>query len=98
MTRTARSPQIPDLFAGLVDPRLSGARCAGKHPLFDTEIVGESDEHRSSRLTWARQQCMQCPVQAACRTAATEQDHPVGLWAGRVHGQPGRPRLEETHA
>lgn len=99
MTRRAsRLPQIPDLLTGLVDPRLSGARCAGKHPLFDAEIDGETAEDRSDRLTWARQQCARCPVVSACRTAGLEQEHPLGVWAGRVHGQPGRPHLEETYA
>lgn len=94
MTRrtTARSPQIPDQIAGLVDPRLTEARCAGKSPLFDAELDNETAEERSARLTWARQECTRCPVQAACRTAAHEQTHPLGIWAGHVHGLPGRPK------
>lgn len=92
MTRAkSRTPHIPDLFAGLVDPRLEGARCSGRSPLFDTEIEGESDESRSSRLAWATGQCQQCPVTSACRTAGLEQDRALGVWAGRVHGLPGRP-------
>ena len=87
-------PGRVDLLERLVDPRLTGARCAGKSPWFDAELPDEHPEHRSSRLAWARQQCAQCPVQAACRTAATEQDTPAGMWAGKVHGHPGRPRNE----
>lgn len=94
MSRRATHYQVPDVFAGLVDPRLEGARCAGRSPLFDTEIDGESAESRSARLTWARGQCTACPVASACRTAAVEQDAPHGLWAGRVHGQRGRPHRE----
>ncbi|UTT48847.1 WhiB family transcriptional regulator [Rhodococcus gordoniae] len=91
--RTSRLPQIPDLFAGLVDPRLTGARCVGKAPLFDAEAFDdETDEQRSQRIAWARTQCAQCPVQSACRTAATEQNKLTGLWAGHVHGLPGRPQ------
>lgn len=90
MTRAkSRQPQIPDLLTGLVDPRLSGARCAGRSPWFDTEIDGETIEHRSARLAWARTECTRCPVQSACRTAATEQDTPHGMWAGRAHGLGG---------
>lgn len=94
MTRRATHYQVPALFAGLVDPRLEGARCAGRSPLFDTDIDGETAEARSSRLMWARGQCNACPVASACRTAAAEQDAPHGLWAGKVHGLPGRPRPE----
>lgn len=97
MTRVkSRLPQIPDLLAGLVDPRLSGARCAGKSPWFDAEIDGETDKDRSDRLTWARQQCVRCPVASACRTAGLEQDRALGVWAGRVHGLPGRPGREQS--
>ncbi|MFZ2527418.1 MAG: WhiB family transcriptional regulator [Rhodococcus sp. (in: high G+C Gram-positive bacteria)] len=92
MSRTrSKLPRIPDTIAGLVDPRLSGARCAGKAPLFDTEIEEEFTEDRSARLAWAAQQCTRCPVQSACRTAVTELGHPTGMWAGRVHGRLGRP-------
>ncbi|WP_432677398.1 WhiB family transcriptional regulator [Rhodococcus pyridinivorans] len=99
MTRRAsRLPQIPDPIASLIDERLSGARCAGKSPLFDAELDDETSEERSERLSWARGQCTRCPVQGPCRTAGSEQERPLGVWAGRIHGQPGRPHLEETHA
>lgn len=93
MTRrqASRLPQIPDPIAALIDDRLVGARCAGKSPWFDAEIDGETAEDRSDRLTWARQQCTRCPVTSACRTAAHEQEHPLGMWGGKVHGLPGRP-------
>ncbi|APE08174.1 WhiB family transcriptional regulator [Rhodococcus pyridinivorans] len=94
MTRRAsRLPQIPDRIVALVDPRLRGARCAGKSPLFDAELGNETTEERSERLSWARSQCTRCPVAGPCRTAAGEQEHPFGMWAGHVHGLPGRPTL-----
>lgn len=89
--RTARPPEIPDLLAGLVDPRLTGARCVGRAPWFDAELEDETIEQRSARLAWARRQCRECPVQTSCRGAAAEQDTITGLWAGTVHGLPGRP-------
>jgi hypothetical protein len=93
MTRRAsRLPQIPDPITALIDPRLAGARCAGKSPLFDAELDGETAEDRSERLSWARSQCTRCPVQGQCHIAAREQDHPLGVWAGKVHGLPGRPK------
>ena len=96
MSRTvSRLPRIPDTIAGLIDSRLSGAKCSGHAPLFDDELPNETSEHCSQRLTWAAHQCRACPVQSACRTAATELENPTGVWAGRTHGHPGRPRLEE---
>lgn len=91
MTRRATHYQVPDLIAGLVDPRLEGARCTGRSPLFDAELDNETAEQRSARLAWARTECTRCPVQGLCRTAAKEQDRALGMWAGTVHGLPGRP-------
>ncbi|OBA32785.1 hypothetical protein A5767_16310 [Rhodococcus sp. 852002-51564_SCH6189132-a] len=96
--RTSRLPQIPDPIASLIDDRLIGARCSGRHPLFDAEIDDENAEERSARLAWARTECTRCPVQGLCRTAASEQDHPLGMWGGKVHGLPGRPGRKDTPA
>lgn len=93
--RETRDARIPTSIAGIVDPRLAGAKCTGKAPLFDDELPGETTENRSSRLAYAANICRGCPVQSACRTAASELDHPTGLWAGHLHNQagtPGRPR------
>lgn len=93
--RNPREPHVPDPIAGLVDPRLVGAKCRGKAPLFDDEVPDETSEHRSARLDYAANLCTRCPVQSACRTAVTELDHPTGLWAGTIRnpaGTPGRPR------
>jgi len=98
--RPSRLPAIPSLFEHLVDPRLTGARCTGRAPLFDAELPDETTENRSARLAWARQQCTRCPVQSACRTAATEQPAPAGMWAGYVHDEPQKPgrKKKETAA
>ncbi|MEZ5150702.1 WhiB family transcriptional regulator [Rhodococcus zopfii] len=93
--RNPREPHVPDPIAGLIDPRLIGARCAGRAPLFDTELPDELPEHRSARLTWATRECTRCPVQTACRTAVTELDSATGVWAGHLTdpaGTPGRPQ------
>ncbi|WP_395704747.1 WhiB family transcriptional regulator [Rhodococcus ruber] len=96
MTRAkSRLPRIPGRLAALVDPRLTGAACAGRAPMFDDELFGETTENRSARLTAAARICRGCPVRSACRTAVLEQDRPVGMWAGRLRntaGTPGRPR------
>ncbi|MGW5340316.1 WhiB family transcriptional regulator [Rhodococcus pyridinivorans] len=96
--RNARPSRIPDPIISLIDDRLTGARCAGKSPLFDTELDDETAEERSDRLTWARAQCTRCPVQRACRAAAEEQEHPHGIWGGKVHGLPGHPGRKDTAA
>ncbi|MEE2058268.1 WhiB family transcriptional regulator [Rhodococcus artemisiae] len=100
MTRrkTSHLPRIPDLIAGLVDPRLHGARCTGRAPLFDAELPDESVESRSARLAWARGQCARCPVQSACRTAAAELSNPSGVWAGTARGLIGRPTTNQESA
>ncbi|MDV2477842.1 hypothetical protein F8M49_25035 [Rhodococcus zopfii] len=92
--RNPREPHVPNLITGLVDPRLIGARCRGRAPLFDDQLDDETAADRSARLAYATSICIRCPVQAACRTAATEHEA-HGLWAGHLHnpaGTPGRPR------
>ena len=101
MTRPkSRLPQIPDRLAALVDPRLTGAACAGRAPMFDDELFGETAENRSARLAHAANLCRGCPVRSACRTAAREQDHPTGIWAGTDftvnRKNPGRPRKDRS--
>lgn len=97
MTRAkSRFPAKVDTLERLVDPRLEGARCAGRSPLFDAELDGETAEARSARLAWARTECTRCPVQGLCRTAAHEQDRALGMWAGKVHGRPERPGTADS--
>ncbi|AWG98710.1 WhiB family transcriptional regulator [Rhodococcus ruber] len=96
--RQARLYPIPPTLTALVDPRLTGAACTGRAPLFDAELEEESAENRSSRLAAAARICRGCPVLSACRTAAREQDRPTGMWAGTIrnpHGY-GRPRKESA--
>ncbi|MBD8057230.1 WhiB family transcriptional regulator [Rhodococcus ruber] len=93
--RQARLYPSPPTLTALVDPRLTGAACGGRAPLFDDELSGETTENRSVRLAAAARICSGCPVRSACRTAAREQDHPTGMWAGKLRnpaGTPGRPR------
>jgi len=92
--RNPREPHVPDPITGLVDRRLIGARCRGKAPLFDDQLEDETPVDRSARLAYAVNICRGCPVQSACRVAASEHDA-HGIWAGHLHnpaGTPGRPR------
>lgn len=82
----ANWPKPTDLLAALVDPRLEGALCAGKAPMFDDQIEGETDEDRNHRLGAAARICRACPVRTACNTAAAEHQA-VGLWSGELHTQ-----------
>jgi len=90
----SRLPAIPDPITGLVDPRLTGARCRGHAPLFDDQLDGEAPEQRSQRLAYAARICRGCPVAGPCRIAASEHDA-HGMWGGHLHnpaGTPGRPK------
>ncbi|WML63202.1 WhiB family transcriptional regulator [Rhodococcus sp. AH-ZY2] len=83
MTRRKSRPPHTLTLTALVDPRLEGARCAGKAPLFDDELPGETTEARSERLAYAANICRGCPVRTACYAASLEHDA-AGLWAGRI--------------
>lgn len=84
-----------DEITALVDPRLAGALCTGKAPLFDAFVLGETPTQRDARLGAAVECCTRCPVRNPCRQAATEHDA-HGIWAGQHHGPPerhvGRPK------
>lgn len=90
-------PKAIGVLAELVDPRLVGAECAGRAPLFDDQVDGETDDDREYRLGAAARVCQRCPVLALCATASNE--HPArGVWAGQLRnaaGNPGRPRKDQ---
>ncbi len=75
----------PEL-ANLIDSRLTGARCKGKAPLFDSLIPGETEEARHERLSWATGQCQRCPVRQAC-TQVADESSVHGIWAGEHRGR-----------
>lgn len=77
----AQFPRILLPLLALVDPTLSRAACAGRAPLFDDEIDGETAEQREARHHSATSICRNCPVQRECRAAAGGQ-HALGIWAG----------------
>lgn len=88
-------PKAIGVLAGLVDPRLTGAACAGRAPLFDDQLDGEYDDDREYRLGAAARICRGCPVLALCGTAANE--HPargVWGWGATKRGRSDRPPTE----
>ncbi|WP_138845266.1 WhiB family transcriptional regulator [Rhodococcus pyridinivorans] len=93
---------LPPPLRQLYDGRLLGAKCVGRHELFDSELdnEGETAEQRSARHTAAIQVCETCPVQAACAIAAAEAgSHAHGIWAGRnltPLNRQGRPRKDSA--
>ena len=68
----------------LADPRLEGAACAGKSPLFDSRGGQEPHDEYLDRVHYAQTICATCPVLAACRAASAElpRTHRYGIWAG----------------
>jgi len=73
-----------DLLAALTsDVGLDGAACAGRAPLFDADIDGESSDERDDRHETAQRICRSCSVLDACRsTIATLPPRTDGVWAG----------------
>jgi WhiB family redox-sensing transcriptional regulator len=84
-------------------PRLPGARCRGRHELFDPPLPGPPEP------IWRRQaealaECRRCPALAACRAWFDElppRRRPEGVIAGQIHPAPtpsrrGRPRKAST--
>lgn len=77
-------PRPPATLHALADPRLHGAACAGKAPLFDSDVEGETRAHKEYRLHVAARTCCTCPVLTACADAVTElpATHRQGIWSG----------------
>lgn len=93
-------PQTPghpvNRHAPVADPRLAGAACAGRWPVFDLDVHGETPEDREARHHQARAVCRTCTVTAACHHTAQRLDRRAeGVWAGTLRGatnRPGRPK------
>ncbi|MDZ7917590.1 MAG: WhiB family transcriptional regulator [Rhodococcus sp. (in: high G+C Gram-positive bacteria)] len=88
-------PRILLPLLALADPTLSGAACAGRAPLFDDEIVGETAERREARHRIATSICGRCPVQPQCRAAAGDH-HALGIWAGACQPRSVQPAATRT--
>lgn len=77
-------PRSPVTLHALIDPRLHGASCAGKAPLFDTDVDGETYSHKEYRHHVAARICRICPVRNACADAVAElpSTQRQGIWSG----------------
>ncbi|MDI3314491.1 MAG: hypothetical protein QJR12_09480 [Mycobacterium sp.] len=80
--------RLDDLLAPLRSvPLLPGARCVGRHELFD-----ETDD--PAAVEYALNTCRSCPALAACRSwfdALPAGERPAGVTAGRLHRPPRIP-------
>jgi hypothetical protein len=90
----------PDLFAALAGaPVLPGARCRGRHHLFDPRGDHEPTEVVEQRHAQALGLCRGCTALAGCSMwfeNLPARQRPTGVVAGRVH-QPkaARPTVEK---
>lgn len=75
-------------LTALVDPRLNGAACTGKAPLFDPKGAHESRDNFRHRIAEARAHCQACPIRDTCAQiiAATPKTNRHGVWAGHYQG------------
>jgi len=75
-----------ELLAALAsDVGLDGAACAGRAPLFDLDVDGESSAERDDRHETAQRICGTCSVLKACMsTIATLPPRTDGVWAGHL--------------
>lgn len=75
-----------ELLAALAsDVGLDGAACAGRAPLFDLDVDGESSDERDERHETAQRICRTCSVLNACRsTITTLPPRTDGVWAGQL--------------
>lgn len=79
-------------------PVLRGARCRGRHYLFDPQEGRESDETANARHLQALGLCERCPALSACQAwldSLPRSKRPCGVVAGRVI-HPRRKHLEES--
>lgn len=75
-------------------PAMPGARCRGRHHLFDGGPPGESPEVREARHGQALALCARCPALDRCETwfdSLPRRQRPVGVIAGKVCLANGRP-------
>lgn len=82
------SDQLHDLLASLVGaPALPGARCRGRHHLFDERGPDESAETATARHQQALGLCRLCPALASCQQwfgGLPKSQRPPGVIAGAV--------------
>lgn len=82
-------------------PCLPGARCRGRHHLFDGGPLGEDPRVRQARHEQALALCAGCPSLEPCQTwhdSLPKRQRPPGVVAGRVNCANGRPAARRAEA
>jgi len=72
-------------------PCLPGARCRGRHSLFDPTAKGENPDNTAARHAQALTLCEHCPALARCQDWLDNlpaRRRPYGVIAGVVRQQP----------
>ncbi|HPY26001.1 MAG TPA: hypothetical protein PLK19_16960 [Mycobacterium sp.] len=91
---------IGSLFAAIGTPALPGARCRGRHHLFDDAAQGEPADTVEARHRQAIRLCQRCPALEPCQTwldSLPPSRRPAGVVAGRINSRPpGRPKKESN--
>lgn len=88
---------LDDLLAAIVGaPALPGARCRGRHHMFDPAAFGEDPAIVEARHTQALGLCAQCPALERCGEwldSLPAKRQPLGVIAGqrRIPNPVGRP-------
>lgn len=92
---------LADLLDALAAaPALQGARCRGRHGMFDPPTADEDTAATEARHRQALALCGRCPALARCGEwldALPPRDRPPGVVAGRVIADP-KPRRQRTAA
>ncbi|TVX95898.1 hypothetical protein FPV58_26675 [Mycolicibacterium porcinum] len=88
--------QLDTLLAAVgAAPALPGARCRGRHHLFDEQGTHETTETTEQRHQQALGLCQHCTALASCQTwfdTLTPSKRPPGVIAGRIiQPKTGRP-------
>jgi hypothetical protein len=69
-------------------PALPGAKCRGRHSLYDAAALGENPDTVAARHALAVELCSYCPALTRCQSwfyGLTPKKRPLGVVAGRVN-------------
>lgn len=87
-----------DLLSSLAgSPSLPGARCRGRHHIFDPAALGENPDTVAARHAQALGLCSRCPSLTRCAEwleSLPPKRRPLGVTAGQIHtpNPVGRPK------
>lgn len=90
--------ELPAVAALARGPRLDGAACIGRAPLFDVDVHGESPDVRAARHAAARRICTTCPARNDCARIARHipPAHRQGIYAARLYGPRAAPEEQQS--